>query len=184
MKVLAILAAAAFAMLSTPANMDESPLQGMVKDIDGKEVDLAQYQGKVVMVVNVASKCGFTKHYEPLQAIYSKYKDKGLVVLGFPCNQFGGQEPGTEAEIKAFCEDTYSVSFPMFSKIDVNGDSASPLYKYLTSEKLPLEDQGAIKWNFEKFLFGKDGKIIARYRTRTSPDAPEVIEAIEAALAE
>ena len=183
MKVLAILAAAAFAMLSTPALMDDSPLQGMVRDIDGNEVDLAQYQGKVVMVVNVASKCGFTKHYEPLQAIYAKYKDKGLVVLGFPCNQFGGQEPGSEAEIKAFCTGTYDVTFPMFSKIEVNGEGASPLYKYLTSDQLPLEDKGAIKWNFEKYLFDRDGKVIARYRTRTSPDAPEVIQAIEAALA-
>lgn len=185
MKLLAILAVSILAMVAMPAAMTPTqPLEGKVTDIDGNEVDLASYQGKVVLVVNVASKCGFTKHYEPLQAVYQKYNEKGLVVLGFPCNQFGGQEPGTEAEIKSFCEDNYSVSFPMFSKIDVNGDNALPLYKYLTSDKLPLKDKGEIKWNFEKFLINKKGEVVARFRTRTSPDDPEVIKAIEAALAE
>ena len=138
------------------------------KTIDGENKSLSEYKGKVILIVNVASKCGFTKHYAGLQELYEKYKDDGFVVLGFPCNQFGGQEPGTEAEIKEFCSTNYGVDFPMFSKIDVNGSNAHPLYKYLKSEKGGLITD-EIKWNLTKFLIGKDGKPIKRYATTTSP---------------
>ena len=154
-----------------------------MKDIDGKEVDLSKYGGKVVMVVNVASRCGLTPQYETLQTIYKKYEDKGLVVLGFPCNQFGRQEPGTEAEIKEFCTGRYDVTFPMFSKIEVNGTEQAGLYKYLTGLDLEPTGKGDISWNFEKFLINRDGDVIARFSPRTKPNDAEVIKAIEEALA-
>ncbi len=169
---------------SLPAAEKVSPvLNHKVKSIKGDEVELSKYQGKVLLVVNVASKCGATPQYDQLEALNAKYKDKGLAVLGFPCNQFGGQEPGTEDDIVKFCKSKYNVSFDMFSKIDVNGPEASPVYKTLTSKVSDPKFAGDIKWNFEKFLIGRNGEIIARYPTGTKPDAPEVVKAIEAELA-
>jgi glutathione peroxidase len=148
-----------------------------MKSIDGAPTPLSQYKGKVVLVVNVASKCGYTPQYEGLESMYKKYRDKGLVVLGFPANNFMAQEPGTEAEIKQFCTRKYNVDFPMFSKSDVKGDGETPLYHYLTAEK-----GGEIKWNFTKFLIGRDGTILARFEPNVKPDSPEVTSAIETAL--
>lgn len=152
-----------------------------VKDIDGKDTSLEAYKGKVMLVVNVASKCGNTPQYTPLEADYEKYKDQGLVVLGFPCNQFKSQEPGSNAEIKTFCTDTYHTTFPLFDKIEVNGAGRNPLYDMLAGTASPYP--GDIKWNFTKFLVGRDGKILARFEPKTKPDSPEVIKAIETALA-
>ncbi|HEY4259681.1 MAG TPA: glutathione peroxidase [Schlesneria sp.] len=169
---------------SLPAAEKGSPvLEHKVKTIKGEEVDLTKYQGKVLLVVNVASKCGATPQYEQLESLNDKYKDKGLAVLGFPCNQFGGQEPGTEDDIVKFCKAKYDVSFDMFAKIDVNGPEASPVYKTLTSKESDPKFAGDIKWNFEKFLIGRKGEIVARFPTGTKPDAPEVVKAIEAELA-
>jgi glutathione peroxidase len=152
-----------------------------VKDIDGKDTSLSAYKGKVFLVVNVASKCGNTPQYASLETTYQKYKDKNFTILAFPCNQFGGQEPGTSEEIKEFCSSKYSVTFPMFEKIDVNGTKRHPLYTMLAGEGSPFP--GDIKWNFGKFLVGKDGKILKRFEPKVQPDSPEVIAAIEAALA-
>jgi glutathione peroxidase len=153
-------------------------LDHKMKTIDGKEVNLAEkYKGQVLLVVNVASKCGATPQYVQLEGLQDKYHDKGLTVVGFPCNQFGGQEPGSEEEIVKFCKSKYDVSFDLFSKIDVNGDAAAPIYKELTAK------DGPIKWNFEKFVIGRNGEVVARFPTKTSPDAPEVVKAIEAELA-
>ncbi|MDB5343835.1 MAG: Peroxiredoxin [Schlesneria sp.] len=169
---------------SLPAAEKASPvLEHKVKTIKGEEVDLTKYQGKVLLVVNVASKCGATPQYEQLESLNDKYKDKGLAVLGFPCNQFGKQEPGTEEDIVKFCKSTYDVSFDMFAKIDVNGPDASPVYKTLTSKETDPKFAGDIKWNFEKFLIGRNGEIVARFPTGTKPDAPEVVKAIETELA-
>jgi glutathione peroxidase len=151
--------------------------------LDGKEVDLSRYQGKVVLVVNVASKCGFTPQYEQLQALHLRYGPKGLAVLGFPCNQFKAQEPGTAQEIQEFCRINYGVTFPLFAKIEVNGDGACPLYKHLTSLDTKPKGPGKIDWNFEKFIIGRNGKAVARFAPKTKPDAPEVIKVIEAELA-
>jgi glutathione peroxidase len=145
-----------------------------VDDIAGHPVRLDRYRGKAVLVVNTASKCGFTPQYKGLEALYRKYHDQGLEVLGFPCNQFGGQEPGSEQEIAAFCESNYDVTFPMFAKVDVNGDKAAPLYRYLKSAKPGLLGTEAIKWNFTKFLVDRSGKVVARYAPN---DTPESIEA-------
>ena len=152
-----------------------------VKDINGKETSMDAYKGKVLLVVNVASKCGLTPQYKSLEAIQQKFQSKGFTVLGFPCNQFGGQEPGTNEEIKSFCSNKYDVTFPLFDKIDVNGPKRHQLYVALAGQDSPFP--GDIKWNFGKFLIGHDGKIIKRFEPKTAPDAPEVIEAIEAALA-
>ena len=154
-----------------------------VKDIDGKEVDLKSYEGKVLLVVNVASKCGLTPQYEQLVQIREKYKEKGFEVLGFPANNFLSQEPGTNEEIKTFCSTKYGVEFPIFSKISVKGDDMDPLYKELTSKEEDGEFGGDIQWNFTKFLVNKDGEVIARFEPKTKPDAPEVTKAIEDALA-
>ena len=156
------------------------PLSGTMKSIDGTDVDLGSYQGKVVLVVNVASRCGATPQYEGLQALYEKYKDKGLVVLGFPANDFGAQEPGSDDQIKEFCSSKYDVTFPMFSKITVKGAGKPKLYQVLTETADPAGDIG---WNFEKFLIGKDGKVAGRFKTRVSPDDAALVNAIEAALA-
>lgn len=137
--------------------------------ITGEEVDLSQYEGKAVLIVNTASKCGFTPQYKGLEELQKAYADEGLVVLGFPCDQFGHQEPGDEAEIEEFCELNYGVTFPMFAKVDVNGDDAHPLYKWLKSEKGGALGSG-IKWNFTKFLVGRDGKPIKRYGSTTKPE--------------
>jgi len=151
--------------------ISESIYDFSVVDIDGNEVSLNEYEGKVLLIVNVASKCGFTKQYTGLQQIYDKYKEQGFVVLGFPCNQFGAQEPGTEEQIKDFCESTFGVNFPMFSKIDVNGDNAHPLYKYLKSNVKGTLGTEDIKWNFTKFLVDRNGKIIERYGSTTTPES-------------
>lgn len=143
------------------------------KTIDGKDQKLDAYKGKVVLVVNVASKCGFTPQYKGLEALWKKYKDKGLVILGFPCDQFGHQEPGDENEIKNFCSLTYAVDFPMFAKIDVNGPNTHPLYQHLKSEAPGLLGSEGIKWNFTKFLVDKTGNVVKRYG---SVDTPEKIE--------
>lgn len=152
-----------------------------LKDIDGKEVQMSDYKGKVLLIVNVASKCGFTKQYAGLEALYQKHKDQGLVILGFPCNQFRGQEPGSNADIKEFCSSKFNVTFPLFDKIDVNGENRAPLYTLLAGADSPFP--GDIKWNFNKFLIGRDGTILSRYESRVAPDAAELTTAIEAALA-
>ena len=152
-----------------------------VTTIDGQSQKLDAYRGQVLLIVNVASQCGFTPQYTGLEAIYRHYQDRGFAVLGFPCNQFGNQEPGDETEIKQFCSTKYSVTFPMFDKIDVNGKNRHPLYVALAGESSPFP--GDIKWNFGKFLIGRDGKIIKRFEPTTTPDSPEVTAAIEAALA-
>ncbi len=136
-----------------------------------------------MLVVNVASKCGFIPQYEQLQTLYQKYGPKGLAVLGFPCNQFKAQEPGTAEEIREFCRLNYGVTFPMFAKIEVNGDGACPLYKHLTSMDTKPKGPGKIDWNFEKFIIGRNGKVVARFAPKTKPDSPEVIKVIEAELA-
>jgi glutathione peroxidase len=147
--------------------------------LDGSERDLSEYQGQVLLVVNVASRCGFTPQYTGLEALYRKYKDRGFTILGFPCNQFGAQEPGDEAAIGAFCSATYDVTFPLFAKIDVNGADAHPLYQYLKSEKPGVLGTEAIKWNFTKFLVGRSGQVVARFAPK---DKPEDLDAQVAAL--
>lgn len=173
------------ACVSTVYAADKAPaLNHKVKDIAGKEVDLAsKYKGKVLLVVNVASRCGLTGQYEELEALHEKFGDKGLAVMGFPCNQFGAQEPGTEAQIAEFCSKTYGVKFDMFSKLNVNGEDADPFYKYLTSVDTKPAKSGKISWNFEKFVIGKNGEVVARFAPRTAPDDPEVVKVIEAELA-
>jgi len=153
-----------------------------MNSIDGKPPPLASYKGKVLLLVNVASHCGFTPQYKELEAVYEKYKDRGLVVIGFPANNFMGQEPGTNEEIKTFCTRTYNVSFPLYSKISVKGDDTAPLYKYLTDKSANPETGGDIKWNFTKFLVGRDGKILNRFEPSVKPDAAQVISAVEKAL--
>lgn len=153
-----------------------------LKDLDGKEVNLGSFRGKVLMIVNVASKCGFTPQYEQLEAIYKRYKDQGFVVLGFPANNFMGQEPGTDAEIKEFCTTKYGVTFPMFAKISVTGADQHPLYRYLTHKSTNPEFSGDITWNFNKFLVDRSGKIVARFGSKEKPDAGNVTAAIEKAL--
>ncbi|HYG24345.1 MAG TPA: glutathione peroxidase [Verrucomicrobiae bacterium] len=152
-----------------------------VKDLEGKDTTLSTYKDKVMLIVNVASKCGNTPQYKSLETTYQKYKDKGFTVLGFPCNQFGGQEPGSSEQIREFCVREYQVTFPMYEKIDVNGANRHPLYTMLAGEGSPFP--GNIKWNFGKFLVGRDGKVLKRFEPGVQPDAPEVIAAIEAALA-
>jgi len=156
-----------------------SPLTGEVKKIDGTAVDLAKYKGKVVLVVNVASRCGYTPQYTGLQKLYDTYKDKGLVVLGFPANEFGGQEPGSDTDIAKFCSSKYGVTFDMFSKVVVKGPNKSPLYKSLTETATP---PGEVSWNFEKFLIGRDGAIVGRYKSAVAPEDAKLTGAIEAAL--
>ncbi len=150
-------------------------------NINGKETSLSEYKGKVLLIVNTASECGYTPQYEGLQALYEEYKDDGLVVLGFPANNFGGQEPGTDKEIKKFCKVNYDVTFPMFSKVSVKGDDQHPLFKYLTTAQNP-DFTGAIKWNFEKFIIGRDGKLKHRYRSDTTPQSNEIKKAIQKEL--
>ena len=153
-----------------------------MKDTGGKDVKLEQFRGKVVMLVNVASKCGYTPQYDGLQKIYEQYKDQGFVILGFPANNFGAQEPGTNEEIVEFCRINYGVKFPIFSKISVKGDDKHPLYKYLTEPATNPDFSGEIKWNFNKFLIGRDGKIIARFESADKPEDAKVTGAIEGAL--
>jgi glutathione peroxidase len=153
-----------------------------LKNIDGKETSLAEYKGKVLLLVNVASKCGYTPQYEGLQAVYAKYKDQGLVVVGFPANNFGGQEPGTNEEIKQFCTLKYNVTFPMFAKISVKGADIHPLYKFLTDPATNPQFGGDLKWNFGKFLVSRDGKVIGRFESGDKPEGEKVTAAIEQAL--
>lgn len=169
---------------AAPEKGKEAPpvLQFKVKNIQGKEVDLSQYQGKAVLIVNVASECGYTPQYEGLQALYEKYKDKGLVVLGFPSNDFGRQEPGTDEEIQAFCSSKYGVKFDMFSKVVVKGKGQSELYGFLTSETTNPKFAGPVKWNFEKFLLDKKGEVVGRFGSGVAPDSKELVAAIESAL--
>ncbi len=148
--------------------------------LEGGEQSLADYRGKVLLIVNTASKCGFTPQFEGLEKVFEEYKDKGLVVLGFPCNQFASQDPGSNNEIGEFCQRNYGVSFPMFAKIDVNGNDAHPLYKYLTKEAKGILGSEAVKWNFTKFLVGKDGNVIDRYAPTTKPES--MVGDIEKAL--
>ena len=153
-----------------------------MKSLDGKETDLSQFQGKVVLLVNVASKCGYTPQYEALEALYKKYGKDGLVVVGVPANEFKQQEPGTDAEIAKFCTDTYGVTFPMLSKVVVKGDAICPLYQYLTSKDTDPQFGGEIKWNFTKFLIGRNGEIVARFEPKVKPDSDEVVKGIETEL--
>jgi len=155
-------------------------LQFKTKSLDGKDVDLSQYKGKVLLIVNVASRCGFTKQYTALEALHEKYGKEGLSVLGFPCDQFGHQEPGDESEIRSFCSLNYDVTFPMFAKIEVNGDNAHPLFKALKQEAPGLLGTQAIKWNFTKFLVDREGRVLRRYAPGDKPET--LAEDIEAAL--
>ncbi len=153
-----------------------------VKTIDGQSTTLAEYKGKTLLIVNVASKCGLTPQYAGLEALRENYADRGLEVLGFPCNQFGGQEPGTEEEIATFCSTTYGVTFPMFSKVDVNGDGRHELYDELTKTEDAEGKAGDVLWNFEKFLISPEGDIVARFRPLVAPDDTGLIETIESNL--
>jgi len=154
-----------------------------MRDIDGKDVSLSTFKGKVLLIVNVASKCGFTGQYAGLEKLYQTYQGKGLVILGFPANDFLGQEPGTEAEIKSFCTLTYGVTFPMFAKISVKGKAMHPLYRFLTSQETDPEFSGRITWNFNKFLVSRSGRVIGRFGSTTKPDDAKLVAAIEQALA-
>lgn len=153
-----------------------------MKSLAEKEIALEKYKGKVLLIVNTASKCGATPQYKNLQALHNKYSKKGLVILGFPCNQFGKQEPGTSSQIIQFCEKNYGVQFQMFAKIEVNGKKQAPLYEYLTSKEAFPKDSGKIRWNFEKFLISKKGKVVARFRTSINPESKKAVKAIEAEL--
>ena len=179
MKVCAVMVVGSLALGSTVGAEAASPLVGEMKKIDGKPVDLSSYKGKVVLIVNVASKCGYTNQYTGLQKLYDSYKDKGLVVLGFPANEFGGQEPGSDTDIATFCSTKYGVTFDMFSKIVVKGPDKAPLYKSLTETATPAGD---VKWNFEKFLIGRDGAILGRFASGVAPEDAKLKDAIEAAL--
>ena len=153
-----------------------------MKTIDGTDQSLDAYRGQAVLVVNVASKCGLTPQYAELEKLHEAYASKGFAVLGFPCNQFSGQEPGSDADVKTFCSTTYGVTFPMFSKIEVNGKSRAPLYDWLTKQATAPDGPGDIKWNFAKFVVDKTGLVIARFEPKTTPSAPEVAKAIDQAL--
>lgn len=166
------------------AETADSVLDFTVADIDGDAVDLTKYKGKVLLIVNVASKCGLTPQYEQLQALHTRYAERGLAVLGFPANDFREQEPGTNAEIKTFCRTKYGVEFDMFSKVKVTGDDKCELYKFITAKDRHGELGGELRWNFTKFLVSRDGKVVKRFEPTVKPDAPEVVKAIEAALDE
>ena len=178
MKSILVLCGLFFASLA----LAESSLYDIpLKDINGKDTSLSAYKGKVLLIVNVASYCGNTPQYKGLEALYEKYKGQGFEVLGFPCNQFGKQEPGSNAEIKEFCTKTYSVTFPMFDKLEVKGSNQHPLYRELSGPSSPFP--GDVKWNFGKFLVGRDGKLLKRIEPGVKPESPEVVKAIESALA-
>lgn len=174
--------AAAFTLPAWGAEA-RSPLDYQVQSIDGKPVDLSKYKGQVVLIVNVASYCGNTKQYTNLENLHRKYKEQGLAILGFPANEFGQQEPGTNEEIARFCSTKYAVDFDMFSKIVVKGEGMAPLYKHLTSAESNPKFSGDVSWNFEKFLIGRDGQVVGRFKPKVNPEAPEVVSAIEAELA-
>ena len=153
-----------------------------MRSIDHQDVSLKSYSGKVVMLVNVASKCGFTPQYAALESVYQKYKDRGLVIVGIPANNFAQQEPGSDEEIKKFCSNKYNVTFPMMSKVSVKGEDETPLYRFLTDSSTDPKFAGDIKWNFTKFLFDRNGNAVARFEPAVTPDSPEVTAAIESAL--
>jgi glutathione peroxidase len=165
------------AMLTSSAFAASNVHEFTLPSIDGAAAPLAAYKGKIVLIVNVASKCGYTPQYAGLEKLYETYKDKGFVILGFPANNFGAQEPGTNEEIKTFCSRNYNVTFPMYSKISVKGDDEAPLYQFLTSST-----GGDIKWNFTKFLIDRDGKIVSRFESKVTPDSSELVGAVEKAL--
>jgi glutathione peroxidase len=158
------------------------PLQFKVKNIDGQTVDLGKYRGKVVLIVNVASECGYTPQYKGLQALHAKYGSAGLAILGFPSNDFGGQEPGSEKQIKTFCDKNYGVKFDMFSKVAITGKDPHPLYKFLTSKETNPNHAGPVRWNFEKFLIGRDGTVIARFASDVDPESADFEKALRRAL--
>ncbi len=162
---------------------DKSVYDFTLNSIDGQPAPLAAYKGKVVMLVNVASRCGYTPQYTALEAVYEKFKDRGFVIVGIPANNFGSQEPGTNQEIKTFCTTKYNVTFPMMSKVSVKGDDKTPLYQFLTDKAAHPQTGGEIQWNFTKFLIGPDGHVIMRFESAVTPDSPEVVAAIEKALA-
>jgi glutathione peroxidase len=180
MFMLAATAATSLFNASTVINSEVNIHKYNVKDINLNDVELSEYKGKVLLIVNVASKCGFTNQYEGLQKIYEEYKDRGLEILGFPCNDFGGQEPGTNEEIQEFCSLNYSVSFPMFDKVKVKGNEKHPLFKLLTNNS--VTGKSSIKWNFEKFIIDKQGNVVDRFRTATKPDSKKIISVIEKEL--
>ena len=171
-----------FLFPSKPHSAASSIHEFTLNSIDGQPAPLEQFKGKVVLIVNVASRCGFTPQYAGLEALYNKYKDKGLVVLGFPANNFLWQEPGTNLAIQAFCSTKYHVTFPMFAKVSVKGADKTPLYQFLTDKKANPSTGGEIRWNFTKFLADRNGKVIARFGSKAAPESPELIDAIEAAL--
>jgi glutathione peroxidase len=166
----------------TAAKEPNSPLDFTVENIDGHPTNLEQFRGKVVLIVNVASKCGFTPQYAGLEALYKKYQDHGFVIIGFPANNFHSQEPGTNAQISQFCTSKYGVTFPMMAKISVKGPDKAPLYRYLT-EKPTAKFPGEITWNFNKFLIGRDGHVVARFGSPVKPSSKKLVEAVESALA-
>lgn len=170
-----------FAMLSTTQNTVSSLFDYKVKTIEGKDITLEAYKGNVILIVNVASKCGYTPQYEGLQDLYEKYGKEGLTILGFPANNFNNQEPGSNEEIKQFCTLEYGVDFPMFSKVSVKGENQAPIFNYLTSQPNP-DFEGEIKWNFEKFLIDREGNLKRRFRSSVKPESEEIIEAIKTEL--
>ena len=186
MLITMIVGAAAIAALVASVGWTENASAGgksvldfKMRDIDGKDVKLTKFKGNVLLVVNTASKCGYTPQYEGLESIYTKYKEKGFYVLGFPANNFGAQEPGTEAEIKEFCTSKYHVTFPMFAKISVKGEDQDPLYKFLTSKETDPDFAGDITWNFNKFLVDRKGNVVARFSSKDTPESPAVTQAID-----
>jgi glutathione peroxidase len=185
-QLLSLCAVLAFALSATAADKEKpkvsGPLDFKMKSIDGKEVDLNQYKGKVVLLVNVASRCGYTPQYEGLQKLYDKHSKDGLVIIGVPANEFGKQEPGTNEEIAKFCESNYKVTFPMLAKVVVKGNGITPLYDYLTSKESDPDYAGAISWNFEKFLVSRDGKVVGRFKSAVKPEDEKFVGAIKAEL--
>jgi glutathione peroxidase len=178
-----VLGMISLALAEGPTTRPVSVLDHVVKDIHGQDHDLSKYKGQVVMIVNVASKCGMTPQYKALEALYRQHKDQGLVILGFPANDFGNQEPGSDEQILEFCTGKYDVTFPMMSKIRVKGSEKHPVYQHLTEAPAAGEFAGEVRWNFTKFLIGRDGQLVARFDSRVKPDAPEVQEAVKKAIA-
>lgn len=181
MKTLGFLIILSMINFATADTASDSVYDFKPTNIDGKEIPLSQYKGKVLLIVNTASECGYTPQYEGLQNLYKKFNEEGLVILGFPANNFGGQEPGTDKQIKKFCKVNYDISFPMFSKLSVKGEKQHALFTYLTSAPNP-DFMGDIKWNFEKFLIGTDGKLIRRFRSAIKPESKTITKAIEKVL--
>jgi len=188
MKLFAAAVVAAFAVTAAEAEAPKGgktvsgPLDFTMTGIDGKEVDLAKYKGKVVLLVNVASKCGYTPQYKGLEELYDKYEKAGLVVIGVPSNDFGRQEPGTNEEIQTFCKTNYKVTFPMLAKVSVKGPDKAPLYQYLTSKETDPKFSGEVGWNFEKFLIGRNGQLVGRFKSGVEPDSDELVKAITTEL--